>query len=41
MRNGSAEILVTAGNAADAKRKAVAQLSKEHPNIRVIVVGER
>lgn len=41
MRNGSAEILVTAGNAADAKRKAVTQLSKEHPNVRVIVVGER
>ena len=41
MRNGSAEILVTASNAAAAKRKTVADLSKDHPHVRVIVVGER
>ena len=41
MRFGSAEKIYTAMNPADAKRKAVAELSKEHPNVRVIVVGER
>ena len=41
MRNGSAELLVTATNPANAKRKAVSQLIKDHPNVRVIVVGER
>ena len=41
MRNGSAEILVTASSAAEAKSKTVADLSKDHPNVRVMVVGER
>ena len=41
MRFGSCEKIYTALNPADAKRKAVAELSKDHPNIRVMVVGER
>ena len=41
MRFGSSEKIYTALNPADAKRKAVADLAKDHPNVRVIVVGER
>ena len=41
MRFGSCEKIYTALNPADAKRKAVAELSKDHPNVRVMVVGER
>tara|TARA_X000001036_G_C20613252_1_gene779871 strand:- start:14 stop:139 length:126 start_codon:yes stop_codon:yes gene_type:complete len=41
MRFGSSEMIFTAKNPADAKRKAIAELSKDHPNVRVMVVGER
>ena len=41
MRFGSSEMIFTAKNPADAKRKAIAELSKDHPNVRVMGVGER